>query len=116
MQAFRRFGPLTERARAAEAALPLEDDQVEARRLVVADDRRQQRMRLPAMVRLVIEEMVERGLKLLLDCLRIDESAEAERAGELSIAKRSNVSRYAVVFRAPRRAQGSEIVVKDRIE
>src|SRR5581483_6280246 len=91
-------------ARAAEAALPLKDDQIEARRLVVADNRGQQRMRLSAMVCLVIEEMIERGLKLLLDRLRIDESAEAERSGELIIAERSDVVRDTLILRAPRRA------------
>jgi hypothetical protein len=50
--------------------------------LVVADDRREQSVRLAAMVGLVVEEMIERRRQRLFDGLRGDYGAVADRATE----------------------------------
>lgn len=54
-----------EHSRRFRAALPREHDEVDGG--CVAGDRREQAVNLAAMVRLVIEEIVDRGAELLLD-------------------------------------------------
>ena len=63
-------------------ALPLEQDQVETRRPVVAEDGGEQGVRLAAVVGLVVEEMVERRRQRLFDQLRVGDGLVAQRAGQ----------------------------------
>src|SRR5258707_14921821 len=72
-------------ARAAEPSLALEKDQIERRR--IAGDRRKQAMRLPAVMGLVVEKMVERGRKLLLDMGRVRDGAIADASGQVGFAQ-----------------------------
>ena len=59
------------------AGFALIDDQIETRRLLVADDRGQQCVRLAAVVGLVVEKMIERRRQRLFDVLRVDDGADS---------------------------------------
>lgn len=61
-------------------------------------------MGLAAVVSLVVEKMIERGRERLLDILRVDDVAIADRFGEIIRAQSPNVMADAFVFSAPRHA------------
>src|SRR5262245_54086965 len=73
-------------------------------------------MRLAAVMRLVIEEMVERRGERLLDVLRVDDGTEADRFSEIVLGQCADIVPDAFIFCAPRRAQLHEIVKEYRIE
>jgi hypothetical protein len=73
-------------------------------------------MCLAAVVRLVVEEMVERGRQRLLDLDRPHESAVADGAGKVGVCQSSDIVADARILRGPRRPQWGEVVIEDGIE
>ena len=100
----------------AETGRALKYDQVEAGRGFVADDGREQAMRLTAVMRLMIEEMVERGAKRLLDVARVGERAVAQREREVGLGAGIDPRADPRILGTARRAQRREIVVQDGVE
>src|SRR5262245_15057126 len=73
-------------------------------------------MRLAAMVRLVIEKMIKRRSKRLLDILRIDNGAVADRLREVGLAQGAYVSSNAFIFVPAGGPQLVEIVIEDGVQ
>jgi hypothetical protein len=73
-------------------------------------------VRLAAMVRLVIEKMIERRSKRLLDILRIDNGAVSDRLREVGLAQGAYVPSNAFIFVPAGRTQLVEIVIEDRVQ
>src|SRR5262245_32794736 len=73
-------------------------------------------MCLATVMRLVIEEVIERWGEHLLDILWVDDRTETDRFGEIVLAQRADIVPNAFVFCTPRRAQLREIVEEYRIE
>ena len=71
------------------AGLALIEDQVERWRRV--GDAREQAMRLPPVMGLVIEDMQERELQLLLDVVRIADGVVADCSVEVGQCKRTDI-------------------------
>src|SRR5262245_37867404 len=73
-------------------------------------------MRLAAMVRLVIEKMIKRRSKRLLDILRIDNGAVADCLREVGLSQGAYISSNAFIFVPSGGAQLVEIVMEDRVQ
>src|SRR4029453_911504 len=73
-------------------------------------------MRLAAMVRLVIEKMIKRRSKRLLDILQIDNGAVADCLREVGLAQGAYVSSNAFIFVPAGGVQLVEIIIKDRVQ
>src|SRR5690606_5927505 len=97
--------------------LALQNQQIEARRLVVAEDGGEQSMRLAAVMGLVIEKVIERRRQRLLDgFLRGGECLIAQRPRQLLLIESVDVAIDEDVLRAACGPQILELVEQDGIE
>ena len=90
---------------AVKSCLTLKQDKIERRRGVPPGDRGQEAMCLPAMMRLMIEEMIERGREFLRNGRGPGDGAVAEFARERCSVEPIAIARNAQIFRTPRLAQ-----------
>src|SRR5262249_46239858 len=104
-------GRLVEGADRSHSGLALKHDQVERRG--IPGQGREQAMGLAAMMGLVIEKMVERRGKRLLDIARIADGPIGEPAREALLRQSIDVARDALVLVRTRPAQGREIIVEN---
>ena len=90
--------------------------QVERRRGVLAAGDGEQRVRLAAMVGLVVEEMRQRRRQRLGDVGRPGDRAVAEGAGEVGLAQAVDIGDDALVLRAARFGKRRQVVEQDLVE